>query len=105
PCTPYVEATHAGTLRQALTTFQLSRDIHTARSYGKRIGSFAARMSSVFEAASRAYARLTSSDRGRASAPSQAPSDLPQTPQEYAAELFERACQLEVSGDALEAMK
>lgn len=88
-----------------LTYFQLSKEIHPDRYYGKRLGSFAARMSSVFEAASRAYARLTSSDRGRASAPSQAPSDLPQTPQEYAAELFERACQLEVSGDALEAMK
>jgi tetratricopeptide (TPR) repeat protein len=32
-------------------------------------------------------------------------SEQPQTPQEYAIELFERACGLEVSGDALGAMK
>jgi predicted Zn-dependent protease len=31
--------------------------------------------------------------------------DQPQSPQEYAAELFDRAIGLEVSGDALEAMK
>src|SRR5690606_4675713 len=31
--------------------------------------------------------------------------EQPQTPQEYAAELFERACGLEVGGDALGAMK
>ncbi|HSK00961.1 MAG TPA: hypothetical protein VK932_06960 [Kofleriaceae bacterium] len=88
-----------------LAYFQLSKEIHPDRYYGKRLGSFAARMSTVFEAASRAYARLTTSDRGRAAAQAQASSDLPQTPQEYAAELFERACQLEVGGDALEAMK
>ncbi len=88
-----------------LAYFQLSKEIHPDRYYGKRLGSFAARMSAVFEAASRAYARLTTNDRGRAAAQAQASSDLPQTPQEYAAELFERACQLEVGGDALEAMK
>jgi hypothetical protein len=88
-----------------LAYFQLSKEIHPDRYYGKRLGSFAARMSTVFEATSRAYARLTTSDRGRAAAQAQASSDLPQTPQEYAAELFERACQLEVGGDALEAMK
>lgn len=88
-----------------LAYFQLSKEIHPDRYYGKRLGSFAARMSTVFEAASRAYARLTTSDRGRSAAQAQASSDLPQTPQEYAAELFERACQLEVGGDALEAMK
>jgi hypothetical protein len=88
-----------------LAYFQLSKEIHPDRYYGKRLGSFATRMSMVFEAASRAYARLTTSDRGRAAAQAQGASDLPQTPQEYAAELFERACQLEVGGDALEAMK
>ncbi|MGE3543878.1 MAG: tetratricopeptide repeat protein, partial [Kofleriaceae bacterium] len=61
-------------------------------------------------ATSRAYARLTSTDNTRTSgnAPSlkQRPKDdQPQTPQEYAAELFERACHLEVSGDAPGAMK
>ncbi|MGN6109548.1 MAG: tetratricopeptide repeat protein, partial [Kofleriaceae bacterium] len=91
-----------------LAYFELSKEIHPDRYYGKRLGSFAERMSLAFEAVSRAYARLTSQDRGRTSAShiaQQAPPDQPQTPQEYAAELFERACQLELGGDALEAMK
>jgi hypothetical protein len=88
-----------------LAYFQLSKEIHPDRYYGKRIGSFAVRMSAVFEAASRAYARLTTGDRGRATPQAQSASDQPQTPQEYAAELFDRACQLEIGGDALEAMK
>lgn len=88
-----------------LSYFQLSKEIHPDRYYGKRLGSFAVRMSTVFEAAARAYARLTTGDKGRAAAPSHAASETPQTQQEYAAELFERACQLEVGGDALEAMK
>jgi tetratricopeptide (TPR) repeat protein len=66
-------------------------------------------MSSVFEAASRAYARLTTNDKARGTGGEATiktgPRDQPQTPQEYAAELFDRACQLEVGGDALDAMK
>lgn len=88
-----------------LAYFQLSKEIHPDRYYGKRLGSFAMRMSAVFDATSRAYARLTTPDRGRAAAQEQGASDQPQTPQEYAAELFDRACQLEIGGDALEAMK
>lgn len=88
-----------------LAYFQLSKEIHPDRYYGRRLGSFGARMSAVFEAASRAYARLTTQDRGRAAPQAQGASDQPQTPQEYAAELFDRACQLEIGGDALEAMK
>jgi len=90
-----------------LAYFQLSKEIHPDRYYGKRLGSFAARMSTVFEATSRAYARLTTHDKARGgAAPSAAQaSDQPQTPQAYAAELFDRACQVEVGGDAMEAMK
>jgi len=88
-----------------LAYFQLSKEVHPDRYYGKRLGSFGARMSAVFEATSRAYARLTTNDRGRGAAQAQSASDQPQTPQEYAAELFDRACQLEIGGDALEAMK
>jgi len=88
-----------------LAYFQLSKEIHPDRYYGRRLGSFAERMSKVFDATSRAYSRLTTSDRGRAAVQAQASSDQPQTPQEYAAELFERACQLELGGDPLEAMK
>lgn len=87
--------------------FGLSKVVHPDRFYGKKLGSFADRLSSVFEAVSRAYTRLTepqprSSSSFRAQHPG---NDQPQTPQEYAAEIFERACALEVSGDALEAMK
>jgi DnaJ domain/Tetratricopeptide repeat len=83
--------------------FKLSKDIHPDRYFGQRLGSFTDRLPSVFEAMSRAYARLTSPDRPRGAQVDKA--EQPQTPQEYAAELFERACQLEVSGEHLDAMK
>ena len=95
------------TLKRAY--FLLSKEIHPDRYYGQKLGTYGPRLSSVFEAASRAYSRLTSSEKSRAAAAPDAqrsgPRDQPQTPQEYAAELFERACQLEVGGDALGAMK
>ncbi len=87
--------------------FKLSKNIHPDRFYGKRLGTFAERLSTVFEAVSRAYTSLTE-PQARSSQTlkvQQRANDQPQTPQEYAAELFERACSLEVSGDALEAMK
>jgi hypothetical protein len=83
--------------------FRLSKEIHPDRYFGQQLGSFGARLAFVFEALSRAYARLTSPDRPRATPTGRA--EQPQTPQEYAAELFERACQLEVGGDHLDAMK
>jgi hypothetical protein len=83
--------------------FKLSKEIHPDRYYGQRLGSFTGRLPFVFEAMSRAYARLTSPERSRGSDGSKA--EQPQTPQEYAAELFDRACQLEISGEHLEAMK
>ncbi len=88
--------------------FNLSKEIHPDRYYGKRLGSFAQRLPLVFEATSRAYARLTGTDRAKGSAahsPVVENRDQPQTPQAYAAELFDRACHLEVGGDAMEAMK
>jgi len=84
--------------------FKLSKEIHPDRYFGQRLGGFAERLPFVFEALSRAYARLTSPDRPRGE-PQVGKSEQPQTPQEYAAELFERACQLEVGGDHLDAMK
>lgn len=89
------------TLKRAY--FLLSKEIHPDRYYGKRLGSFAERMTAVFEAASRAYNRITS--RKQKASEATMDSDQPQTPQEYAAELFDRACQLEVGGDAMSAMK
>lgn len=95
------------TLKRAY--FTLSKEIHPDRHYGKKLGSFAGRLSRVFEEASRAYAKLTTVDKSRGSASHNAVrspvNDQPQTPQEYAAELYDRACQLEVSGDAMSAMK
>ena len=88
--------------------FLLSKEIHPDRFYGKQLGSFGDRLSQVFEAISRAYAKLTSPDKGskrQSTAQAAINSEQPQTPQEYAIELFERACGLEVGGDALGAMK
>jgi hypothetical protein len=84
--------------------FMISKDIHPDRYYGRRLGSFADRLTRVFEAVSRAYDRLTSSDKG-AHDVGQAVAEVTQSPQEYALELYDRACALEVGGDALGAMK
>lgn len=87
--------------------FKLSKEIHPDRFFGKQLGSFADRLSLVFEAVSRAYARLTSPEKSRPDArlDDRTTAEQPQTPQEYAAELFDRACGLEVGGDHLGAMK
>jgi hypothetical protein len=88
------------------TYFKLSKDVHPDRYYGRRLGSFGERLAIVFEALSRAYAKLTAPETVRPSGVHQAVgTEQPQTPQEYAAELFDRACTLEVTGEALEAMK
>jgi tetratricopeptide (TPR) repeat protein len=84
--------------------FRLSKEIHPDRYFGQRLGGFAERLPFVFEALSRAYARLTNPERARGDA-QVGKAEQPQTPQEYAAELFDRACQLEVSGEHLDAMK
>lgn len=99
------ENSDAKTLKRAY--FTLSKSIHPDRFYGKKLGTFAQRTAVVFEAMSRAYTRLTDT-RGASGTGGYATLEAqqqPQTPQEYAAELFDRACQLEVGGDALEAMK
>jgi hypothetical protein len=83
--------------------FKLSKEIHPDRYFAQRLGSFTDRLPFVFEAMSRAYGRLTSPERSRA--PDAGKAEQPQTPQEYAAELFDRACQLEIGGEHLEAMK
>jgi tetratricopeptide (TPR) repeat protein len=85
--------------------FALSKEIHPDRFYGKKLGTFGERMAAVFEATARAYAKLTSGDRARGSGGHPARPEQPQTPQEYAAELYDRACTLELGGDHLGAMK
>lgn len=99
------QGAEAKTIKRAY--FTLSKAIHPDRYYGKKLGSFAHRTAAVFEATARAYARLTSPERAGSSGASTTATtqQQPQTPQEYAAELFDRACQLEIGGDALDAMK
>jgi len=86
--------------------FKLSKEVHPDRYYGRQLGSFAERLVAIFEAVNRAYAKLTAPDKARATGAHHAvQAEQPQTPQEYAAELFDRACALEVGGDPLGAMK
>ena len=94
------------TLKRAY--FKLSKEIHPDRFYGKQLGTFGDRLAMVFEAVSRAYAKLTTPEKkhtGQTGVRQAIGSEQPQTPNEYASELFDRACALEVSGDALGAMK
>ena len=92
------------TLKRAY--FKLSKDIHPDRYYGKQLGAFAEILPMVFEAMSRAYERLTNPEKSGAHRAAHAvAAEQPQTPTEYAAELFNRACAIEVGGNALEAMK
>jgi tetratricopeptide (TPR) repeat protein len=89
------------TLKRAF--FERSKTFHPDRYYGRRLGSFAGRLHAVFEAITRAHADLTG---GRAStAVEQVEPSAPQTPAEYALELFERACEAELASDAEKALK
>jgi tetratricopeptide (TPR) repeat protein len=54
---------------------------------------------------SRAYERLTNPDQSGVHQLGEPTAEAAQSPQEYAGELFERGCALEVSGNPLEAMK
>ncbi|MEP6862406.1 MAG: DnaJ domain-containing protein [Deltaproteobacteria bacterium] len=98
-----LQGADATTLKRAY--FKLSKDIHPDRFYGRPLGSFATRLTTVFEALNRAYERLTNPDKSGVYNVGQPIAETAQSPEEYAAELFERGCALEVTGDALEAMK
>lgn len=84
--------------------FALSKEIHPDRFYGKKLGSFAQRLPMAFESLSRAYAKATNTEAPR-TVSQQRVAEQPQTPAEYAAELFDRGCTVEVGGDHVEAMK
>lgn len=90
------------TLKRAF--YERSKTFHPDRYYGRRLGSFAGRLHAVFEAVTRAHADLTQ-DRPAPSANGEVAASAPQTPGEYAAELFDRACDAEVSGDPEKALK
>ncbi len=89
------------TLKRAF--FERSKLFHPDRYFGKRSGSFAGRLHEVFEAITNAHDELTGAHAGRRREPMTA--TAPQTPAEYAAELFDRACVAEVSGDPAQALK
>ncbi|MBK9031208.1 MAG: hypothetical protein IPL61_07715 [Myxococcales bacterium] len=80
--------------------FERSKLFHPDRFFGRELGVWDDRLHTVFEAMSAAHGELVD---GRAAARATAgpPVDAtaPQSPTEYAAELFDRACQAEVSGD------
>lgn len=89
------------TLKRAF--FERSKAFHPDRFYGRRLGSFAARLHAVFEAITRAHADLTQTRKPTEA--EQVEASQPQTPAEYAAELFDRACDAELSGDPQKALK
>ncbi len=84
--------------------FERSKLFHPDRFYGKSLGGYLARLHTVFEALTRAHAELTDDGAARRSSAG-ATATAPQTPVEYAAELFDRACVAEVSGDPGQALK
>jgi len=85
--------------------FRLSKELHPDRFFKKQCGSFAERLAANFEAVTRAYQELTEGKPRASTADTQAASQEPQTPAEYAAELFDRACLAEVSSELASAMK
>jgi len=89
------------TLKRAF--FERSKLFHPDRYFGRQSGSFKARLHEVFEAVSRAHDELTADGSARRHKTPAA--TAPQTPAEYAAELFDRACVAEVSGDHGQALK
>jgi len=90
--------------------FKVSKQFHPDRYYGKVTGSFGPWLSRIFETANAAFDTL-SDDRKRAEYLARLDGRAPgaarryQTHQEHAAELFDRACQLENQGDLIEALK
>jgi tetratricopeptide (TPR) repeat protein len=89
------------TLKRAF--FERSKLFHPDRYYGRRLGRFAARLHGVFQAVTRAHSELTEAKASPGGSPAAA--SEPQTPTEYAAELFDRGCEAEVSGDLQRALK
>jgi hypothetical protein len=82
--------------------FKLSKEFHPDRFYGKQTGQFRAHLAAVFEGISKAFEAMTEGKPKRAQS---GQTDAPQTPQEYAAELFGRACDAEVKGDFAGALR
>ena len=86
--------------------FRLSKDFHPDRYYTRKCGSFAGRLQSIFEVMSRTYSEMSAGKSSSASSGAGSDGTVEaQTPADYGNELFTRACDLEIHGDPLEAMK
>jgi len=79
--------------------FQLSKEFHPDRFYGKRTGRFAPLLDEIFQVIAAAYAELTG-ERAHGRRPSTpAPHRAETGPFDAARELFEHACHAEMAGD------
>ena len=88
--------------------FELSKEFHPDRYYSKNTGPFAPWLADIFDAISSAFKVLGNKrerERYEASLTGQSQSADRQSPEEYAAQLFERACNAEAHGLGDEAMK
>ena len=89
---------------------RLSKEFHPDRYYGRDTGPFGPFLAEIFEALTRAFDTL-SDDKGRSeyiarlTGSAHSARTRPQTQAEYAAELFERACQQETRGDKARALE
>jgi curved DNA-binding protein CbpA len=91
--------------------FKLSKQFHPDRYYGKETGSFGPWLSRIFETANEAF-DILNDDRKRAEymakldgRPNAGQLQRFQTHEEHAAELFERACQMEVRREFVGALE
>lgn len=85
--------------------FKLSKEFHPDRYFGKKLGSFKPRLDTIFETLSRAYSDLTDGRSAGTTGRMHRKTGEAQSPIEYAAELYDRACENEVHGNPMEAMK
>jgi hypothetical protein len=81
--------------------FRVSKDFHPDRFFGKNLGAFQSRLHQVFDLLTKAYEIL--SDEGRRAEYVRSlgggEGDLVLSPARRAADLFEKACQIEATGD------
>lgn len=83
--------------------FERSKLFHPDRYYGRKLGNWQQRIITIFEAMSTAHEELL--DPRIAARREDSSATAPQSPTEYAAELFDRACVAEVSSDLASAVK
>lgn len=101
------------TLKRAY--FKMSKDFHPDRFYGKSLGSYRDRLDQIFHMATRAFEHLDDDDKRaayveslRAGETPDKPSTKPpsgQSPAARAQELFEQACQHQVTGEVKRALQ